>query len=354
MKFRRSRLMLSIAVLALVPLFGPAATMQQAGKRPIDVADVIAWKTLGAATVSSDGQWFGYRLAPQEGDAEVVLKRVRSDKELRFPAGEQPQPEAGGRGGPGGAGGAAASLAFSEDGKWAAFTSYPTHAAAQRLRRQRRPIQSAVTLVNLATGDKYEYPKIRRFAFPGESSAWLAMHRYAPNAPAGGGAAAAGAGGRGTGAAPAGGGAGANDRPRGSDLLLRDLASGAELNVGNVSEFSFRKDGRLLALAIDAADKAGNGLQIRNMATGVVTPVDSANASYERISWSEKGDALAVLRGTDNRSFRDKFYAVVGVTDVEAAAPKKIVFDPAADSSVPKGFSISPNRGPLWTDDLQA
>jgi dipeptidyl aminopeptidase/acylaminoacyl peptidase len=353
MKTSRSRLFLSIVVLALVPLLGPAASMQPAPKRPIEIADVIAWKTLGTPVLSSDGQWFGYRLAPQEGDADVVLKQIRGDKELKFPAGEQPQGEGGGggRGGPGGPGGGTTSLAFSEDGKWAAFTSYPSRAAAQRLRRQRRPIQSAVTVVNLATGEKQEYPKIRRFAFSGDSSAWIALHRYGPDAPAGGGAAAA-PGGRGP--APAAGAAGgAGDRPRGSDLLLRELATGNELNVGNVGEFSFRKDGRLLALAIDAADKAGNGLQLRNMATGVVTPLDSGSASYERITWSDKGGAIAVLKGSDNVFLRDKFYSVVGITDVDGT-PKKIVFDPSRDSSVPSGYSASPNRSPLWTDDLQA
>src|SRR4051794_23677874 len=359
MHARRTRLVLSIAVLALAPLFGPAASMQQAPRRAIEVEDVIAWKSIGSTVLSSDGQWFGYRLAPQEGDAEVVLKRVRADKELRFPIGGQPRGEGGGGGGRGGAaaGPGTASLAFSEDGKWAAFTTYPTHAAALRLKRQRRPIQSSVTLVNLATEEKKEYPKIRRFTFSGESSDWIALHRYGPDAPGGGAAAAAAPAGRGGGrggAAAAGGEGAASERARGTDLILRDLSNGAELNVGNVSEFSFRKDGRLLALAIDAADKAGNGLQIRNMATGVVTPADSAAASYERLTWSEKGDALAVLRGTDSRGFRDKFYAVVGVTGVDSAAPKTVVFDPAADPSVPKGFSISPNRAPLWTDDLQA
>ena len=349
---RRPSLAAAILVLALVPLFGPAASMQQAPKRPIDIEDVVAWKAMGAATMSADGQWFGYRLAPQEGDADVVLKRTRGDnKELKFPAGEQPQGDGGGGRGGAAAGGPGASLAFSEDGKWAAFTTYPTHAAAQRLKRQRRPIQSSVVVVNLESGEKKEYPKIRRFSFSGESSNWIALHRFGADAP-GGGAPAAAAGGRGNGGP--GGGAGASDRPRGSDLLLRDLASGAELNVGNVSEFSFRKDGRLLALAIDATDKAGNGLQVRDMTSGAVTALDSGNASYERITWSENGDALAVLKGTDNRAFRDKFYAVVGVTDVASATPKKVIFDPAHDTSVPKGFSISPNRAPLWTDDLQA
>ena len=348
MRIRRPRFLLAIAVLVAAPLFGPAAAMQQAPKRPIEVEDVIAWKSVGATVLSADGQWFGYRLAPQEGDGEIVLKRARADKEWRFPAGEQPQGEAGG----GGRGGAAAvsTLAFSDDGKWAAFTTYPTRQAAQRLKRQRRPIQSSVAVVNLATGEKKDYPRIRRFAFSGESSGWIALHRFGPDAPAGGGGGGA--------AAPAGGGraggGAAAERPRGTDLLLRDLANGAELNVGNVSEFAFRRDGRVLAFAIDAAETAGNGLQVRDMTSGAVTPIDSGSATYERITWSDNGEALAVLKGTDDRAYRDKLYSVVGVTAVATPSPRKVTFDPAADSSVPKGLSISPNRAPQWTDDLKA
>ena len=353
MKLRRGpRLLLAIAALVLAPLFGPAASLQQAPKHAVEVEDVIAWKAIGATVLSNDGQWFGYRLAPQEGDGEVVVKRARGDnKELRFPIGEQPQAGDGG-GGRGGAGGATSTLAFSDDAKWVAFTTYPTRQAALRLKRQRRPIQSSVTVVSLATGDKKEYPKTRRFAFSGESAGWIALHRYGADAPQGGGGAAAaggGAGGRGGAAA-----AGATDRPRGTDLILRDLATGAELNIGNVSDFSFRKDGRLLAFAIDALDKAGNGLQVRDMTTGAVSPIDNGSASYERITWTDKGDALAVLKGTDDKAYRDKFYSVVGVTDLIAAAPRKVVFDPATDPSVPKGMTISPNRDPQWTDDLQA
>ena len=308
----------------------------------------IAWKSLGSPVLSNDGQWFGYRLAPQEGDAEILVKAVRGDKTLRFPIGEVPAGGARRRPRRRGRRRDSPRFAFSDDGKWAAFTNYPTRVAAQRLKRQRRPIQSSVTVVNLASGEKKEYPKIRRFAFSGESASWVALHRYGPDAPgggAGGGAGAAGGGGRGAAGGRAGGGD-ASERPRGTDLILRDLAKGAELNVGNVSEFSFRKDGKLLALAIDAQDKAGNGLQLRDMATGAVSALDSGSASYERITWSDKGDALAVLKGTEDRAYRDKFYALVGVTDITSATPKKVIFDPAADASVPKGMSISPNRDP--------
>jgi len=345
------RLTLAVAVLALLPLWGATAAMQQAAKRPIQLEDIIAWKTASANVVSADGQWYGYRYAPQEGDAEVVIRRIHGDrKELRFPIGELPQPTDGGGGGRGAATGGGSSLAFSQDGRFVAFTTYPTRQAAQRLRRQRRPIQSSVTIVALASGEKHEYPRIRRFAFSGESSTWIALHRFGAEPGPGGGAPAAAASGRG---GPAVGGA-AVERPRGSDLILRELATGAEINVGNVGEFSFRRDGRLLAIAIDAQDKVGNGLEVRDMTTGVLSPLDSGGASYERISWSEKGEAVAVLKGLDDKAYRDKLYSVVGVTDVASASPHKVVFDPATDSSVPKGFSISPDREPQWTDDLQA
>ena len=344
MRSRRPQLLLAIAALVITPLYGPAVLTQPAAKKAMELDDIINWKTIGTPVLSSDGQWFAYRLAPQEGDAEVVVRRARSDKELRFPAGEQPQaaPEAGGRGGFGG--GAGATLAFSDDGKWVAFTTYPLRKEAQRLKRQRRPIQSSVTIVNLATGDKREYPKIRRFAFSGESSTWVALHRYQPEpaGPAGGGAAAGG-----------GRGAAAPERPKGSDLILRALATGDELNVGNVSEFSFRKDGRLLAFAVDAQDKAGNGIQLRDMKTGLVIPLDSGNASYERLTWTEQGDALAALKGIDDKAYKDKLYSVVGFNDLTAPAPRKTVYDPASDSSFPKDMTISPSRAPQWSDDLQ-
>lgn len=63
----------------------------------------------------------------------------------------------------------------------------------------------------------------------------------------------------------------ADDRPQGADLLLYELASGNELNFGNVGDFAFDKKGDWLAWLIDAQDKAGNGVEVRNMETGAVT-----------------------------------------------------------------------------------
>jgi dipeptidyl aminopeptidase/acylaminoacyl peptidase len=200
-------------------------------------------------------------------------------------------------------------------------------------------VESGVGIVNLASGEKRDYARIRRFAFSGEASTWIALHRPGPpGAP---------------GAQGAQGAQGGADAPRGSDLILRELATGHELNVGNVADFAFTRAGRLLALAIDARDKVGNGVQLRDMTAGVVTVLDSGAASYERLAWTERGDGLAVLKGSDDRTLRDKRYAVLGFTSLDTK-PLKTEYDPATDATFPDDMTVSGNRDPRWSEDLQA
>ncbi|HJR60112.1 MAG TPA: prolyl oligopeptidase family serine peptidase, partial [Vicinamibacterales bacterium] len=145
-----------------------------------------------------------------------------------------------------------------------------------------------------------------------------------------------------------------DNRPKGTDLIIRELAGGAELNVGNVSEFAFTRDGKLLATVIDATDKIGNGVQLRNMMTGTVTSLDTDAANYERLSWTEKGDGLTVLKGKEDRAYTDKMYSIVGFTGFGGGDPKKTVFDPSKDKTFPEGFAISGNRAATWNEKMDA
>jgi len=243
-------------------------------------------------------------------------------------------------------------LRFSEDSKWVAFMVYPTRAEGQRLRRQRRPVQANVQILDVTSGKDVTVENVRRFAFAGDRGGWIALQK-APStsgAPAGGPAPATAPGG-----AQGGGAGAAGDRPKGADLILRDLATGRDLNIGNVAEFAFDKPGRYLAVIIDAPDKAGNGVQLRNMESGVVSVLDSDKASYERLAWTEKGDGLAVVKGIEDKRYTDKVYAALGFRDFTAAGgPQRANYDPAADKTFPEGMSIAPARGAAWTEDLSA
>jgi dipeptidyl aminopeptidase/acylaminoacyl peptidase len=335
---------LSLALLFAVVLVADAP-------RPMQLSDILSWKRITSPTISNNGEWFAYRLAPAEGEAEVVVRNIKSGKDQRFsigdPTASAPTPDPSAPPTPAAAMAAAAgTIAISADSRWMAFQVYPNTKEAKRLKKDRRPIQTKTVLVELATGKKNEFEKTRRFAFSGEKATAIALHRYAPE-PAGAPAAPAGAG-RGAATPVA-------DRPSGSDLLLYEPATGAEMNIGNVSDFAFNKSGDYLAMIVDAADKAGNGVLLRNMSTGAVLPLDNASAVYKGLTWTEKGDGLATLRGVDDKNYEDRLYTLVAFKNFSAtAAPAKFVYDPKQDTTFPKDMTISPTRNAAWRADLSA
>ena len=326
-----------LAIFVFSAMLAPADTAQ----KPIQLNDILAWKRIVSPSVSPDGIWFAYRVSPAEGNSEVVIRNLKDGKDQHFPIGEIPRVDAPAGGPP--VMMAARDLAISDDGKYAAFLAYPSAKEAKTLKKAKKPVQSRVVVVELATGKKTEFEKVRRFSFSGERATMLAMLRYAASStnPAAG----APAGPPTPGAPPA------DDKPTGSDLILYEMASGNELNVGNVSDFSFDKKGNSLAWIIDAQDKVGNGVEVRDMASGMVMPLDSAKASYKGLTWTENGDALATARGVEDKAWEDKVYTLVALKK-NSTGFDKTIFDPAKDESFPKGMSISPNRNAVWMADL--
>ena len=351
MRDRRAYKLLLAVVLVLpltLPAVAPAAagggapSQEQAAPRPIELQDIMEWKRITGSELSDDGAWLAYRLSPAEGDSEVVVRSTADATEHRFEIGEA------GGGGFGGGGG----LSFSEDSRWLAFTIYPEEGSGGRGGGGNRgggaaaAARNKLGVLDLDSGQMVEIDSVRSFAFSGESAGWLALHKYPP---AGGGGRGGGAGG----ARGAGGNDGDNDdRARGADLILHELATGIQMNIGNVAEFAFDEAGERLAWVVDSEGKAGNGVQMRVLDSGVVRPLDSGEARYRSLSWSDEGDALTVLKGVDHPDYEDPLYSVVGFTALDTDAPVKVVYDPSEDATFPAGMTIAASRSPSWSDDL--
>ena len=326
-----------------------AVGLQSSDRKPIELDDIMAWKSITGTALSEDGEWFGYRIGPTEGDSKVILRQTKGDKQYEFSVGEIPAPEPLVPGAPPPdtpPPGLGPAVLFSSDANWAAFTIFPTRTEAAQLRRQRRPLQNKTGIVNLVSGEKIEVAKIRRFVFSGENAGWIALHKYAPEAAPSPGTSPAAP--QPTGTAPA-----QNDRPKGSDLLLRELTTGQEFNIGNVAEFAFNKKGSYLAWVIDAQDKAGNAVQLRDMATGTVRSIDSDDkAVYSRVTWTEAGDGFTALKGIEDKAYSDKLYGIIALKDFDPNGPQKTTFVPADFSDFPSGMTVSPNRSATWMKDL--
>jgi len=317
MRKTKRALIFILWILLIIPIYAvqeEKAALQK--PRPIEtLKDILAWKSIRAATVSNNGQWFAYNLSPTEGDSEVIIRQTKGEKEYRFPIGEAARSFGG--------------ISFSEDSRWVGYTVYPTREEAKKLKKQKKKIYNKVELLNLSSGKKIEFDKTRRFAFSRENARWMVLQKYPPESQAK-----------------------EKEKWSGSDLILYELASSKELNIGNVSEFAFDKKGRWLAWIVDAKDMSGNGIQLRDMNTGVILPVENDKAVYKKLNWTEEGDGLVVLKGKKDENFEDKLFSVVGFSKFSSPSPKKIIYNPKEDEDFPEGMTISPNRAPTWTEDL--
>lgn len=313
-------LLFLVGLASAAPLCAQGETEASAPKA-IGLQDILGWKRIVGPTLSKDGRWFAHRLSPGEGNSELVVRSTRDDTEHRFPIGE--------RGG---------AVTFSEDSRWLAFAITPTKEEADGPGGGNGPSRNDLGLLDLSSGEMTEFEEVQSFAFAGERGGWIALRKYP--ASVGGGAAARG-----------GGGENGNSRPRGVDLLLHDLATGVQLNLGNVSDFRFDDTGRWLALAIDAQGKAGNGIHLRDMETGVIRVLESDEARYSRILWGEERDAFLAIKETEHDDYEDPLNAVIGWTDLDrSSGPEMISFDPQNDDSFPEGMTISTNRPLRWSD----
>ncbi len=317
MSSRTIRLLATLLLLPVVALHAQEAT----SPKQLTPDAMKEWKATRGTVIANNGAWFAYAVAPAEGDGEVVIKAIASDKEYRFPTGD---------------GASSAGIQLSDDSKWAAWLSYPPLKETKKLKKDRKPIQGTAHLLNLATGEHREIEKIRRIVFAGEKPNWVALQTAldAPTPAPGATPPAASAG------------------PTPSTIILHDLAKNTSLTIGDVGEFGFDWSGEWLAYTVETTSRVGNGVQLRNMKTDVVRPADASKGLYRRLTWADSGMALAVLRGMPDSANTDTLYSVVAWKNFVTGTPTRTVYEPSAATGFPAAMKITSDRAPRWTQDF--
>lgn len=290
----------------------------------------------GGGGLSSDGKWLGYTITKSNRDTELRLLELATSKVTAEPFGT--------------------SLSYTSDMKFAGWAVGYSTAQQDRMRAQNQPIQNKLALMNLATGAKTVTDNVQSYSFSADGK-FLLTRRYAPTPAAGAAGAAAGR----AGGAPAGGRAGGaaapalDDTPAaGGTIGVRNLATGAEVTFGNVSEDAWLDSGAMLAMTINAADQAGNGVHLYNASTGALRVLDSANAGYIGLAWRRESSDLLVMRSKADEKKDGLNYQVLAWTGAGTSAEKKLTYDPTADAKFPAGNRLVSFRRASWNDDGKA
>lgn len=304
--------------------------------RPLRIADADDWQSVTQFALSPDGQWSAQAIMPNEGDGKILIARTQDTSPADDDAKAAPKPDEAEKDkstppyefevGPG-----SGRFEFSHDSKFVAFMDAPKDKAAKASKKSGEPAQSKAVLLNLSTGKKTEFESVAQLSFSGENPKCLAISKTKPKG-----------------------------RPEGdkgwngTDLLIHDLVTGTEINIGNVKNFAFNKSGKLLAMTTDAQGKSGNGVQLFHVDQAKLETLDSDKAIYKALAWTREGDALSLLKSQKDEAYENERHSLLAFSDVGGTNQKKTLLDPVEDAAIADDMTISPNRTPFWNDERTA
>ena len=317
-------------------------------------------------------------MTSQAEDGELVVRNLKTGQEFRHPRGTGPT--------------------FSSDGAFVVFTiaqskaddekerqatqGAETPAGAGRARGAKAPRRTTpreprtgLGIMALPDGKVTTVEKVGSFRMAEESSTWLAYYKGVGGAGGGGGAAArrgrrravrAAAprrrGARGAtppaAARPRRRSAAAAARPRekrkdpGSDLILRNLATGEETTIPEVTEYAFDTKGAWLAYATSSADAAKDGAFARHLADGTVKTLMTGRGHYKSLTFDEAGSQIAFLSDQAEYDKPVSPYRLYLWKGGDAPAAELVS---AATPGVPQGLVVADSRAALLArrlDDL--
>ena len=282
-------------------------------KRVLTLDDYPKWKHIQEVTIADIGDWITYGYRPNGGDVTLYIKNLDNGKIYDVAVGSDPK--------------------ISEDSRWAAYKISPSKEEAEKLRKERKPVKTKVELLDLSSGDKVTYVNAASFIFS-NGSGFFAVKKDKADKDA---------------------------KYDGTDLVLRNLKTGLDLNIGNVGNFLFNHDGTMLAYTIDADKKAGNGVYVLVLESGAIRPLDSGEADYAQLTWDDngrkplpdyaKGRALAVLKGKKPEKSVQKENALLVFAGLGTDKVTRTVYNPADDESFPEGMILSEKGELTWSED---
>lgn len=358
----------------------PLAAQAQA-KKPLTQADWDRWQTIASPALSPDGKWAAYTLNPRLGDGEFIVRSTSGSSEYRtstgytnrennIPGSERGRggaggaPAAGGGGGRGGRGGPAGPNGlgpFTTDGKFAfVLVNQPTKAEVDSVEKALRgrgtitpnappgPTTNMLRVIRTADGNIETIKGARSFRLPDASSKWLAYSMGDSAANAAGAGAAGGRGGRGGRGAAAGGAGGdaaaGGNGPRrtfGTPLVLRNLDTGAEERLADVTQYAFDDSAHVLAYTVTSRDSTKDGIYLRDLGTGVTRTVMTGPGNYRAFTFDRTQQQFAFTSDKDEFGKRDA-KAAVYVGTVKAGTATQVV----TAAALPSYFHVV-EAGPL-------
>ncbi|MBI5706617.1 MAG: prolyl oligopeptidase family serine peptidase [Armatimonadetes bacterium] len=345
---RRSRWLLAgfVFVLAL----GQSVGWQQA-KKPLDHSVYDGWKSVRLPALSRDGQWLAFGVFPQVGDGVLYVKSTGGESEKQIARGSGQR--------------------FTKDGRFLLFTILPAKADVDQAKKDKKAPKdqpkNALGILELSTGKQTTLERVKAWKMATDDAGFIAYQLEEPPTPpakpdekkpeAGGEAKPP------TQTPPAKQTEAAKpaepikqgepakpkkpekkkDHPAGSELIVRNLATGEETKIADVVDYQFSEDGSTLVTTISSKTGETDGVVVHNLQKKDSVTAMKGMGHYTLVTLSKKGGKVAFLSDRDDYAADQPSYSVYLWAPHMKDAEQKVK---EGNPAIQKGFWI-PNRGSL-------
>jgi len=173
---KKSKLIGMFLILALVFFAsGMSSASQEEAKRPLTHDDYDSWKSIVRASISVDGHWFLYLETPQDGEADIVVKNLKTNKVFRHTIGYS---------GEGADSERAANSLFSYDSSHAVFIISPSKEEIKKAKKEKKKEdqkpKKKLGIMALSDGSVTVVERVKSFKLPEKAGGWVAYLKEAP------------------------------------------------------------------------------------------------------------------------------------------------------------------------------
>jgi dipeptidyl aminopeptidase/acylaminoacyl peptidase len=252
-------------------------------KKPLEHSVYDSWKSIRGTSLSHDGKWILYIVAPQDGDSKVEVKSLQSETVYVFDRGSVVQ--------------------FSNDSKFVVATVVPPQADVKKAAKDKVPAadlpKNSLLILNLSSGEQTKIEKVTSFRLPAEDSGWLT---YKPEPPKE--AVTPAVNGSTQNTAPSG-----RQTPRrsgsvnpagsppadGAPLVIRNLTTGKEQKLEHVGDSAISKDGTILAYTVVSKEGKEDGVYWLDLRHGTPKGVSKGKFKVSKIALNDETKKLVFL-----------------------------------------------------------
>jgi dipeptidyl aminopeptidase/acylaminoacyl peptidase len=309
--------------LATVACLSVAVASAQKKALTHDVYD--SWKAISGISLSNDGKWLAFTIAPQEGDNTFEVKATDGSKSYKFDRGSN--------------------VRFTDDSKFVVATIVPKRedslkATRDKVKPEDRP-KNNLFILNLSTGETTVIEKVASYNLARKGSSWIFYPpeppKPEPPKPE---------------EKPKEGEPPKQEEPKkkkghgdGSTFIARNIATGEEVKFENTGAYTWDEAGTKLYFVRTPKAVTGHGVFVHDFATGQERPIIEGLAQYTRLALSEDGRRIAILTDKDNYEAEKPSYSVYWA-ETGGGSAKRAAYE--GDEGIPIGWYVPPTSTIRW------